>query len=431
MALSDGPNVNFWRDLLVAIGLACVVRGGWLWGSFHDLRADPDSYRQLAVSVLETGTFGYRVPSVTGAASMRPTAFRPPLYPLLLAGVGWLDHVGLTSISVLHFVMGAGTAVLVWFLGRRWQLGGWAVVASVLVACDPILLRHSSLVMTETAATLCAVLGLLCLTRLTNHPTTRGGVLAGSVFGLMVLCRPTFLVWCSAIVLVALFVPNVRRHWRAGLGFLAAAGAVLAPWVLRNFLVFDRPMATTTHGGYTLWLGNNEFYYRFLAEADWRAVWRSDELDAQCSQMKEHLGHDELLADRWAYQQARECIRRNPGMFIRASLGRVASLWGLVPHQIDPAESAGTRFGRYAVGVSYALLFLLAAAGACHLGRRLWQPPWLWGLLLCLSFTAVHTVYWSNLRMRAPLMPVICLAAAVGVSRLWSLCHRGPINLSP
>ena len=33
------------------------------------------------------------------------------------------------------------------------------------------------------------------------------------------------------------------------------------------------------------------------------------------------------------------------------------------------------------------------------------------------SVTAVHTFYWSNMRMRAPLTPVIALAAAAGVAR--------------
>jgi len=69
---------------------------------------------------------------------------------------------------------------------------------------------------------------------------------------------------------------------------------------------------------------------------------------------------------------------------------------------------------RYAVGAWYAVASALALVGVASLGRKLYSQPWLWGLLLCLSFTAMHAVYWSNLRMRAPLVPVVCLAAAVG-----------------
>ena len=79
---------------------------------------------------------------------------------------------------------------------------------------------------------------------------------------------------------------------------------------------------------------------------------------------------------------------------------------------------------RYAVGVWYAVVLVLAMVGAGTLGDDWYHPPWLWGLLLCLSFTAMHTIYWSNLRMRAPLMPVICLVATVGVRWIVSRTFR-------
>jgi len=49
---------------------------------------------------------------------------------------------------------------------------------------------------------------------------------------------------------------------------------------------------------------------------------------------------------------------------------------------------------------------------------REWYGTWLWGLLLAGSFTAVHAVYWSNIRMRAPLMPLVALAATAAIMHL-------------
>lgn len=74
------------------------------------------------------------------------------------------------------------------------------------------------------------------------------------------------------------------------------------------------------------------------------------------------------------------------------------------------------RWLRYAVGLWYAATFALAAVGWWSLGKHIWRRPWLWGLLLVAAFTLVHTVYWTNLRMRAPLVPVIALWAAVGLA---------------
>ena len=48
------------------------------------------------------------------------------------------------------------------------------------------------------------------------------------------------------------------------------------------------------------------------------------------------------------------------------------------------------------------------------------SPPsaWLWGLLLVGCLMAGHVVYWTDMRMRAPLMPVVAIIAASGLFRL-------------
>jgi len=440
-----------WVRLLV---LASVIRGGWLAAHRETLRDDPDAYRQLARNLLADGTFGDRVPDpVTGELQLQPTAYRPPLYPLLLAAAGWPDDVGSISVAMLHGALGVATVLLVYQLSQTWGLGRWGWCAAVLVACDPILLNQSSLVMTETLATMLAVVGLLSLTRMTHRATTASALEAGATVALAALCRPTFLVWGAAAGLALILPPwrtrsNGRREtgaeplpsfhgpdergqqspaarlWLAG-SFLVSAAIVLSPWTLRNACVLDRAILTTTHGGYTLWLGNNPEFYRFLDQARWGDVWDSRHLDEQYLGIRQQTGQDELAADRWAHAQAMTSIRRQPASFARSCVWRISSLWGLVPHRVAADESANRRLARYAVGVWYLAVFGLALAGAQALGYRLCRPPWCWGLLLCLAFTAMHAVYWSNLRMRAPLMPVVCLAAAAGVKRIAD-CGRRP-----
>ncbi len=428
----------FWFGLFV---LASVIRGGWLAACAGALHSDPDTYRQLARNLLAEGTFGYRVSdSEPGTQRIQPTAYRPPLYPLTLAAVGWTDGVGSTSIALLHGALGVATVLLVYCLSQDWSLGRWGLLAALLVACDPILLNQSALVMTETLASSLAVLALWCLTRTATADSggnSRLGpsvpprvaapaasvIASGAAVALAALVRPTFLVWAAAIAVAWLASPgglSRRQLGRIGL-FALSAGAVLLPWGVRNARVLDRFLVTTTHGGYTLWLGNNPEFYRFLKQADRGDVWDSRQLDEQYLQIRQAYGNDEFQADRWAYEQARAAISRDPASFLRACVFRIGSLWGVVPHQVDSAESAVRRSGRVAVGVWYTAVLGLACVGLGALGRRLLQPPWLWGLLLCLAFTAMHSVYWSNLRMRAPLMPVVCLAAAAGVRRLAGL----------
>jgi 4-amino-4-deoxy-L-arabinose transferase-like glycosyltransferase len=406
---------------LILLAATCVLRGGWLWARFDDLRADVDGYRQLATTLIETGTYGFQVEGLDGrTVSVHPTAYRPPLYPLLLAGVGWCGRVSLFAIAGLHLILGVATVAGVYALARRWGLGNWALGAALLTACDPILLSQSSLVMTETVATGLAVLALLALTRLDRWPTGVNAALAGATIALAVLCRPTFLVWFAgiAVTLSAIPSPSFRKRVKVIAAFVLVGSTILSVWFGRNVAVLGHPVLATTHGGYTLLLGNNEGFYSYLETAGWGEVWDSSRLDARYNQVKAAVDGDEVLADRWAYEQARHCIRQQPVTFLRSCLVRVGRLWGVLPHRVNPTETLAGRLQRYTVAIWYVLVFLLAVLGVFRLGRRLCQCPYLWGLLLCLSFTVVHTFYWSNLRMRGPLIPVVCILAAVGMQSL-------------
>jgi len=414
------------------IVLALVVRGGALLVAPNPFATDPDGYRRVAENLLEHGCFGH---------GEVPTAYRPPLYPLLLAPCVACGAYARAAIALLHLAAGVATVWLVFRLAEQWGLGRYAILAAVLVACDPILLAQSTLVMTETPATLLATAALVCLTAVSERPSAGRAMLAGGCLALAALCRPTFLLWTAA---VALALPALARSWPERLklfaSFMVAATVVLAPWVVRNQIRFGRPIVGTTHGGYTLLLGNNPQFYEYLRSGERGTVWDARQLN-EARQAAGELATPagELRADRLAYAEAWRNIRREPGLFLYSSLVRAGRFWGLVPHRIDPNEGWLRRCARYAVGGWYLVEFTLAAIGLAaviggaetsgarfhrarhvanvpHGDRRAWQTGWPWGLLLAGCFTAVHTLYWSNLRMRAPLTPVVAWAAAAGMA---------------
>ncbi|MGM0488686.1 MAG: hypothetical protein ACQESR_18255, partial [Planctomycetota bacterium] len=53
-----------------------------------------------------------------------------------------------------------------------------------------------------------------------------------------------------------------------------------------------------------------------------------------------------------------------------------------------------------------------------HLGRRAVASSWVWGILCGRALAAVYTVYWSDMRMRAPAMPTVYLLFAFGVREI-------------
>jgi 4-amino-4-deoxy-L-arabinose transferase-like glycosyltransferase len=445
------------------IAVTIFFRSGVLLLSPHALEDDPDGYRAVAENLLEHGTFG---------RGDVPTAYRPPLYPLVLVPCLAMGPWSRAAIGLLHLVLGVATVWLTLHLARRWGLGRWAWVAGLLVAVDPILLRQSTLIMTETLATLLAVAALALLTAAGREGVGGWGLGAGACIALAALCRPTFLPW---LVLAAVILPWSARKVRGAGGkahglrpgglkvflcFAAGAAVVLSPWVIRNQMRFGRPIVSTTHGGYTLWEANNPDFYEYLRTGAPGSVWEATELNKAWLAVPRNNPAEELAADRLAYAEAWEAVRREPGMFFYACLVRLGRLWSPLPHRLTPSEATSTRLARNAVGLWYCGEQLLAAVGLWFLVRnrtagvsktsevvsrtealtptlsqrergeettiskRDIGPTWLWGILLIACFSGVHALYWTDMRMRAPLEPVVALAAAAGAAGLVGWARR-------
>ncbi len=426
---------------------ALVVRCVVVWLLSDQLHADPDAYRQIAENLRQHGVY---------TTTTEPTAFRPPLYPLILATVATGGKVTIVAAAALNVLFGVVTVVLPYLLAFRWSLGRWSIGAAAMVAIDPLLLNQSALVMTETLATLLATAGLFALTIWSQRPSLRLAVMAGAVFGLACVCRPTFIPWLglAALAMVALQCWNaevsrakaVRRAAVCAIALVGCAAMIVSPWAIRNYVVLGTPKATTTHGGYTVLLGNNPSFYRYLRNAEHGTTWDSVEL-ASAWELRQHssspddrlwnLPHDpstidtstviarsELEDDQFAYSLAKHYIRAEPEMFVHACMVRVGRLWQLVPHKISADESTLRMAARWLVGCWYGVVFVLAVAALVVRRKQLLASPIVWGLLLCFAFTAVHSIYWSNMRMRAPLIPFVCLLAAAGCAAITDCVTR-------
>src|SRR5665213_2611910 len=111
---------------VVILAVAVLVRVAWLVANGHlALANDPADYQRLAVSLAGGHGFGTTVVAPGGG----PTAFRPPLWPVFLAGLYWLVGGHLLVARAVEVVLGVVTA------GRRW--GPWPWPPSTRRSCWP------------------------------------------------------------------------------------------------------------------------------------------------------------------------------------------------------------------------------------------------------------------------------------------------------
>ncbi|MBX3442613.1 MAG: hypothetical protein KF774_09400 [Planctomyces sp.] len=426
------------RVLLAAALLAVLARGVACWRFSGNLNDDRDAYLGIAQGVREGR--GFSIPGTDV-----PTAYRPPLYPLLLAPISGPDAI--VARAALHAILGGLTAAAtVWLAAIAGCSTARQLAAGVIVAVDPLLVYYSTLPMTETLAAALSAGLLACAAAACRSSNPRAqvglGCAAGGLFGLCVLCRPTywaFALWANAFGLWQWVRDRRQRgsespassepaHRNRGVDWLLAGlmfAVIVVPWPLRNWRVFGRPIVTTTHGGYTLLLGNNPAYYREVVAQPLGTIWDGSHgpgLEAWQADIERDMTaagvKGDIARDRWMRQQALRTIRKQPERFAQACMRRCLAFWSISPGGGSAIDAGALRhvISVFYVGLWGAVILGLAAAlrrGGCAVEVS---------LLLTAAFVSVHLFYWTDARMRAPVMPAAALLASLAGSGV----RRGP-----
>ncbi|MEZ6108055.1 MAG: phospholipid carrier-dependent glycosyltransferase [Pirellulaceae bacterium] len=493
---------NQWIAALLMVG---SVRLAILWFSPDRLDLDPDNYRRLGRIWSETGTFGELLPpssqrSATDAADsedgtspttspsaspgnlpaeqqvassadratevlarevrgeiqgVRPTAYRPPLYPAVLAGLdrfGWLNRTG---IATVNWLAGVGSVLLLAWLANRLHGGRTAWLATALLTFDPLSALYSTQAMTETVATFWVMAATVLVLKAHQRSQWGWAIAAGITLGLGSLTRPPILVWAAGLLAWEVGYWLAARHgWRRRpvpseprsseaenrdltwngeeispveacrtdrlavrlVGISLGLVLVIAPWGLRNLWLLGEFRVTTTHGGYTLFLANNSSFYHSLRTAADPRDWEASAPDFQAQLRAAYpdrveQGSDELVRDRAWSQAAWASIRSDWPGFARGIGTRLSWFWALSPNLEDNGRGRAVTL---AVAFYYGAVFSLVCFSLWTVRR--WGYAWRALGILVLVLTALHSLYWSNPRMRTPISPWLCWTAAACLS---------------
>ena len=400
------PSYQWWLLALILAGT--LVRAGLIAKDFGPVD-DPDNYLPLAKSLWNGEGF-----SING----RPTAYRPPLFPILLVPVVAIlpEHIAL-GMALLQLTLGGLTILLTAEASRRWSGSTLAALLSAaIVAFDPVLVSQARPVMTETLAALLAAVSLWGFARKGDS----GAILGGVGFGLSALCRPSIWPAVGLSVIGVLLLGDGSRPARLRYAVLMLGACLLtvAPWGIRNAMMLGEPILTTTHGGYTLFLANNPVYYKEVLNAPAGTVWTGHNQWLWWDSVnRDTKGMREPDADRFARRAALRFIAEQPADFARASAARLGRFWGLAP--------AGAVYPRWLRIVSAAWTLPLWIGLAFGLSRRdLWRWPMVVAPSLILGLSFVHTFFWTDLRMRASIVPAIAVIVPLSIRR-FPMTHEG------
>jgi 4-amino-4-deoxy-L-arabinose transferase-like glycosyltransferase len=398
----SAPWAIFWAGLLVRI-LYVTFAHSYRINDIQDHFNFGYEMGRIARSLV-TG-YGYANPFNGNSG---PTAWVPPLYPLLIAAVfkvfGIYTAISAWVMLALNSIFSAATSIFVYQIAVRCYNRKVALWSAWIWALYPAAMQYAVRWIWEMSLTtmlFTAVLALAIRTRgigeppdEKTHQTTKQWLLFGLLWGLIALSNSTpllFLPVCGIWVLAGAKhkAPAFRRAIVSGIVFLA----VIAPWMIRNYETFHAFVPFRSNFGAELYMGNNP-------ESDGMPWGKTVNGKRQVSQYTE-LGELQYAKEQGALAKA--WIRSHPKRFIEISLKRFYFFWSSVPHAETPHK-----FLVFVRDINYCVPNILAILGlALSLRRR--KPAA--GLLIWAFVLLPFTYYFVTAvaRFRHPLEPLIVI----------------------
>jgi 4-amino-4-deoxy-L-arabinose transferase-like glycosyltransferase len=167
-----------------------------------------------------------------------PLLKRPPLYPLFVGGVSALFGEDLRVLMLVQHILGLGTVLLTYGIGRMLFGPAAGLLAALLTALSGPLLVTEHYLMSEALFGLLLTAGLFAYLRGVRSRGTRWFAAAGLLLGLAALTRPIAqLVLVLVTLTLPLLVPRWRPALRAAALMIGLFVVAVLPWMIRNQVV--------------------------------------------------------------------------------------------------------------------------------------------------------------------------------------------------
>jgi 4-amino-4-deoxy-L-arabinose transferase-like glycosyltransferase len=406
--------LSFGRALAAISAASLAIRIGYVvtFSSRISLGLDSVWYQLVAGSIVNNDGFVDPQKIYLHDISV-PTAFRPPLYPVFLAGVSKVAGDAPRTFQYAGCVMGVLTVVLIGYLGRR--IGGNAVglCAAALAGVYPIFLAVDAAVMSETLYVPLVVGCVLAVYRAIDRPTMWRWSFVGLLAGAGILTRGDGLFLLVVLVVPAAIIA-VRAPWQRRLTLAAAAvvvaGLVVAPWVIRNQQRLGVATVSTLQTGTALAGANcDDTYY-----GDILGSWSYD-----CTDRSDRDAVSEVAYNNGLQHDGTHYITGHAKRLVLVVPVRVLRQWSLyAPLQGASIESAESRNYKWQVisWIAYLPVAALAGYGLVLLRRRRTAMLPLVAVIVAVTVTAA--VIYGQQRLRVSVEPVLIVAAAVAIVHL-------------
>ena len=353
-----------------------------------------------------------------------PSAWGPPLYPYILAGIfklfGVYSHAAAWVILALNSIFSALTCLTLYWIAQRMYGLAVARAAAWTWAFFPYAIYWPTRVVWETSLTAFLLsLALVLALRMADQPLgKRDWIIFGLLWGLIALTNTAVLSMFPFCLLWLMYrLPRDSRRFTGAAVCILTAILVMTPWLARNYATFGKFVFIRDNLPLEMHMANNDRL---------TGLWTRDEHpgnDPQAMQKFQQLGEMRFMEEK--QQQVRQFIVEHPVLFIRFSLERAVYFW-IAPPQANIIAGYDLSFARH---IGFLIPAILAFGGLWISIRNRVKGSFLLGCFLIIYPLPYYLVN-PFPRYKHPIEPEVIMLAvylfwqASRVQIRWPLVHK-------
>jgi 4-amino-4-deoxy-L-arabinose transferase-like glycosyltransferase len=344
---------------------------------------------------------------------------RAPLYPLMIGGLYSVFGEHPLLVQLLQTALFAGTSVLAYQLGRRIYNVRTGVIAGVICAVHPALLRYVADFHLETLFTFLLTGAVFLGFRFYERPSVGRAAAFGVASALTALTKavavlfpPLFLVfWWISLKRSRSTVPTRSLILPVAM-LLGAMAVTISPWTIRNYAVTGHfvPISTGFSDAFLRGYVFSKTEFATLSKPPYTDG--ENESNAMFQQICAAEGavweQDDYQTDQILNRAAKARLRADPGAFVRKTVVGLFTFW----YEMTSLKNS------LAAGAMALIAWSFAAVGLWR-SKTERQPAWIL-LVPILYFNLLLAPLLALGRYSVPIVPCLIVLAAFGVDTLWA-----------
>ena len=350
----------------------------------------------------------------------QPTAVFPPLYVYFLLIPMMLSKSNYLLVYIVQSIVAATGVIPAYLVGKKMFSYKVGLICAMFYAIFPEMVALPVRPIAEFAIVVMSLWLIYFYLGLKDSLSVGKNIviksfLIGIFTGAMMLTKVSSIIIISSIALALIL--SHKAYFKtiklAVIPLIAGIVLVMSPWVIRNYIVFDKFIPLRIGSGYNLWVGNNPYTFGTTRGMDGRHI-NFTFSQEYYSSIYDNFPQDEIEWDKFLRRKGKEYIKENPKRYLKLCLNRLFYfIW------IDPTHPL-SKHPAYFTG--YIVLLVLGVPGLIMLFVKKRIDPALIFIIILNIIVYIPTIYLP--RYRVLTIMVLMLVSAYSIEKLLSFLTK-------